>query len=178
MIVIPLTKGKVSQLDDQDADLAEVKWCWSACGYAVRTDRQKRVYLHRIVLARMLGRELVAGECCDHINQNSLDNSRVNLRIATKAQNQQNQWTRSDNKSGVRGVSWDKRSGRWRVEIGVHGKTLLVGRFVDFNEAVAVRHAAELKYFGEFSPLSRLSTTAIQHTANDPARREKVQAND
>ncbi|MGU0171669.1 HNH endonuclease [Escherichia coli] len=44
----------------------------------------------------------------DHINMIRSDNRIVNLRAATRAQNGQNSKTRSDNASGVKGVSWTK----------------------------------------------------------------------
>jgi hypothetical protein len=48
--------------------------------------------------------------------------------------------------SGVIGINWDKRDWRWTVSIGVNKKTIRIGSFKDFEEAVSVRRSAEVKY--------------------------------
>jgi len=53
----------------------------------------------------------------------------------------------TNNTSGVRGVSWDKESQKWRVSIGFQGKTINLGRFESYEDAVAARKAAEDKYY-------------------------------
>lgn len=53
---------------------------------------------------------------------------------------------RETNKSGVTGVSWYKRSGKWRAQIIVDGRALHLGLFDSFDEAVAVRKAANEKF--------------------------------
>lgn len=54
------------------------------------------------------------------------------------------------NTTGVRGVSYDKRSGRYRARLKFRGKLLNFGSFTKFEDAVAARKAAELEYFGAF----------------------------
>lgn len=54
---------------------------------------------------------------------------------------------RKDNKSGVRGVSWDKSRNRWKVDICVGGKKIALGRFKTLSEATHVRKEAEEIYF-------------------------------
>ena len=53
-----------------------------------------------------------------------------------------------NNKSGVTGVAWDKRVGKWSANIIFRKKHIFLGYFADFNAAVAARKAAEEKYFG------------------------------
>ncbi len=54
------------------------------------------------------------------------------------------------NTSGVTGVTYDKRSGRWRAQIGFKGQKIKLGYFYRFEDAVKARQRAEEKYFGTF----------------------------
>lgn len=54
------------------------------------------------------------------------------------------------NKSGVVGVNWDKSRNLWQASIRFKGKKYNLGRFADFDDAVAARQAAEKEIFGEF----------------------------
>ena len=58
---------------------------------------------------------------------------------------------RRNNTSGVKGVNFDKRLQQWRSRIGVNKKTIELGYFDKFEDAVKARKEAEEKYFGEFS---------------------------
>lgn len=75
----------------------------------------------------------------DHINRNTLDNRKTNLRNVTTFVNNLN---KSNNTSGCVGVTWDKSKRKWKVTI----KNKFVGRFDDFHEAVRVRKEAETRY--------------------------------
>lgn len=86
----------------------------------------------------------------DHINGIRTDNRFSNLREATRQENLRNTSLRSDNSSGVKGVSWDKHRSRWRSYIIVNGKQKALGYFHSKGEAAQARKDAELKEFGEF----------------------------
>lgn len=60
-----------------------------------------------------------------------------------------NQRTRSTNVSGRTGVNLRKDDGLWYVSIGVSGKTIYLGRFKDFYDAVKARESAEILYYGK-----------------------------
>lgn len=112
----------------------------------------KRTYLtHRLAWLVMTGSWPGAGMEIDHINGHRADNRWCNLRVATKSQNKRNTRPQSNCKSGVRGVS-RVDSGKWEANIKAEGRFIKLGRFVDFEDAVRARRAAETKYFGEFSP--------------------------
>ena len=57
----------------------------------------------------------------------------------------------SDNTSGVTGVSWDKSKNNWIAHIQSNNKSIYIGRYSDFDEAVKMRKEAEKIYFGEYS---------------------------
>lgn len=54
------------------------------------------------------------------------------------------------NKSGVKGVCWDKSKRRWEASIGFKGKKIKLGRFKNIEDAKKAREEAEKKYFTPF----------------------------
>jgi len=66
-------------------------------------------------------------------------------------QNAQNRGLRSDNKSGLRGVSWDKKTGRWRAQISIDRKVTYLGSFTSPEKAYERYCEASRKHFGEFA---------------------------
>lgn len=85
----------------------------------------------------------IDAEQVDHIDGDRSNNKISNLRAVTHQQNQQNMKRSTRNTSGVTGVSWNTGKSRWDAKISVNGKTVLIGRFTDFNEAVAARKERE-----------------------------------
>lgn len=89
----------------------------------------------------------------DHKDRDSSNDRWVNLRPATCTQNNQNVGIRKDNRTGVRGVMRDERRGTYFARIRVNGEPVYLGSSFDLQAAAAMRLAAEIKHFGEFSPL-------------------------
>lgn len=87
----------------------------------------------------------------DHINGNRSDNRISNLRVATLSENQHNQGMRSDNKSGIKGVSWDDKSKFWRAQIKKNGHLIRIGSFRDLNEARIAMEKARIELHGDFA---------------------------
>lgn len=87
----------------------------------------------------------------DHINGVRDDNRWSNLRLASQEENSANQGLRSNNTSGVKGVSWDKKSKSWVVHITVSRKQMWIGSSRSKDEAIAMRRAAEAQYQGAFA---------------------------
>ena len=87
----------------------------------------------------------------DHINGLKYDNRKSNLRICTYSDNSKNQKKRSNNTSGVTGVSWCEKDSCWVAQICVNGRTMYLGGFQEKSDAIKVRKKAEEKYFGEYS---------------------------
>lgn len=112
----------------------------------------KRLYrAHRIAWFYMTGE--MPKFNIDHRNGNTTDNSWVNLRDCTQSQNIQNGSIRSDNTSGVRGVTVDNTRGKFVAALRLNGKKYCIGRFDSLSDATEARVAAELRLHGEFSPL-------------------------
>ncbi len=155
---IPLTQGKVALVDDCDYEyLSQWKWYTLQCGnvaYAVRTARQGRQ--HRVTMHReILHRAGFVFKFVDHINHNGLDNRRCNLRPATVSQNNQNRRPRQrNNKSGAKGVWWDRCGQMWYARVRSRGK-VVANQFKDFDEAVAWRDQKAKELHGEFAVLNR-----------------------
>ena len=109
----------------------------------------KRYLAHRLAFLKMTG--VMPDDQVDHINGVRDDNRWPNLRPATNAENGRNRRTQTTNTSGVPGVGWYARLGKWQAYIRVNYKHIHLGLFTEFEDAVAARRAAEVKYFGEFS---------------------------
>lgn len=90
----------------------------------------------------------------DHINNNPLDNRKSNLRIVTVHQNSMNCSSNKNSTSKYIGVSFDKKSKKWRSHIRPNGKQIHLGTFSDEIEAAKVRDTATKKYFGENGKLN------------------------
>lgn len=158
-IQIPLTKGQVALIDPIDADLAIHKWQadkakeygYYAFRYPGSRNRRVWMYMHRVIMERILGRPLTRDEHVDHADGNRLNNTRANLRIATRQQNIWNSRRPRTNRSGYKGVYWDKREQKWTAAFGLNGKHIHLGRFATAEEAHAAYLAAAQKYAGEFA---------------------------
>ena len=71
----------------------------------------------------------------DHIDRNTLNNSRKNLRVLTRAQNRQNIRAFRHSPTGIRGVYWNKLTNKWEVTVTVDGIKNRIGMFTDLKEA-------------------------------------------
>lgn len=74
----------------------------------------------------------------DHINTIKTDNRISNLREATNQQNQYNRGLQSNNKSGLKGVSWNKAQKKWLARIRADKKLFHLG---SFNKKEDAHHA-------------------------------------
>jgi hypothetical protein len=83
----------------------------------------------------------------DHLNHDPADNSWANLRDVDHLENMRNKAVHSNNTSGATGVSWIKRTKKWRASISTTDrKSIHGGYFDDFEEAVARRKELEAQY--------------------------------
>ena len=136
------------------------------CGYArvsatAGIDKtSSSVGLHRLIV------NAPEGMLVDHINRNSLDNRRLNLRLCTMSQNKANSEGRSCRTVPYKGLRFDKRrkTNKWLARIGVNGKIRNLGSFPTAELAAIAYNVAAVEEFGGFACLNVIlpSTSQLQ----------------
>jgi hypothetical protein len=106
--------------------------------------------LHRVIWKMMIGNDPMDHQI-DHIDGDGLNNRWSNLRAASHAENARNSRFSRRNSSGVKGICWEKRVGKWRAGIGSEGRFLFLGHFNDLEVAAAVVRAARIQHHGKFA---------------------------
>jgi hypothetical protein len=115
---------------------------WYVCGnFKVGKGKYKQVKLHRYIM------DTPKDMLTDHINGNTFDNRRHNLRNVTHKENNQNhQGLVSSNTSGYAGVTWYERDKKWQAQISLDDKMKLIGRFDTKEAAYEAYKAAKGEY--------------------------------
>lgn len=90
----------------------------------------------------------------DHINLDTLDNRRCNIRYCTHQQNQMNQPLQCNNTSGVSGVSYYPPRKKYRARIKICQKDIHLGYYDTFEDAVMARNIALICMFGQYGRLN------------------------
>jgi len=150
---IPLTQGRFALVDAEDFETVEpMSWHYTAQGYAgTNTGGRKHhrsVLMHRFLLD-IHDRFVYA----DHINHDTLDNRRSNLRVVTPGESMRN--TRSARgTSAYKGVHWHKGAGKWRAMIQIDRKSRHIGYFDTETEAAAAYDEKARELFGEYAWLN------------------------
>lgn len=137
------SKGEPFYVDLEDFDkVKDICWYIDKDGYC---RNRNGVLLHRLIMSPS------NDDVVDHINHNKRNNRKNNLRTTTQQQNSMNAQISKNNTSGVTGVSWYKKYSKWVAYIRSGGRTINLGYFENYNDAVKARKEAEDKYFGEYS---------------------------
>lgn len=103
----------------------------------------KYYYAHRLAMF------YISGSCppqVDHINGDTLDNSKSNLRPTTAFGNMKNMKRTRANTSGFTGVHFYKRDKKWEAKIHVNGRSIILGRFLELEDAIKARKKANIEY--------------------------------
>lgn len=153
---IQLTKGKYALVDDEDYEnLVKYKWHAVNGKYAARSvwngTKRKMVLMHREVLGNPEGLDV------DHINMNTFDNRKGNLRAVTHQYN-------CFNRPAVGGHSRFKgviksSNGKWSSRISVGGKDINLGTYETEEDAAKAYNVGALQYVGDVAMLNPVDHT-------------------
>ncbi len=155
---IKLTQGKVAIVDDADYEfLSKFKWYalkptgnknfYAARGnYDKITKKRSIQYMHKVLLETT--------DYVDHINRNSLDNRRCNLRSATPSQSRMNSTPKGS--SEYMGVSWSKSNCKWYAHCTYGGKRQYLGSFNQEIQAARAYDRFVKNIYGEFANLNNV----------------------
>lgn len=142
---VPLNDGHFAIVDDEDYEvLSRFKW------HVVKDDKGKYLYaitkirMHRFVL------NVPSGMFVDHINGDTLDNRKSNLRICTNAENQQNTKSRGGS-SRYKGVSYQRKTGKWMAAFIANKVHYYCGLFNNEEDAALAVDKKRAEVMGHFA---------------------------
>lgn len=160
MKLLKLTRGKLAMVDDADFErLFECKWqarfnrgTWYAyrCVYVKRVATRKHGYYNLSLQEAVMGNR--PGWFIDHRDKNPLNNTRQNLRFATRVQNNANRGPMGALR--LKGVT--RRKNKYRARICADGKSTNLGTFWTAIEAARAYDKAALALWGEFASLNNV----------------------
>lgn len=160
MKTIELSQNQKALVDDEDfLYLSTNKWSalyskGTRSYYAVRSvkvnNKWTTIAMHRIIM------NSEKGALVDHINHNTLDNRKENLRVCNALQNAQNRNINNSNKTGHKGVSFHKRDRVFYAYIKYNHKRKHLGSFKDVKEAALAYNKAAKELFGEFANFNKI----------------------
>jgi len=159
---IPVGRDHFAMIDDEDLErVSKYKWRSGGNTYvskaghkttyiyarAVHPKTKKVVHLSRLILNARKGRIV------DHINGDTLDNRKANLRTCTIAQNIRNQKKHNGGKhSHYKGVT--KMNGNWIAQIVFERRVNYLGKFGTEQDAARAYNEAAQKLYGRFARLN------------------------
>jgi len=153
-------EGKYAIVDNDDFEkVSRLSW-WYSKGYACHTQHikvddngkqiQKTIWMHRLIAGTP------DGLFTDHINTDRLDNRKSNLRVVTLAQNNCNLPLRKTNKSGFKGVYWDKTRSKWFAYIRHNKVMYALGRYDNKIDAALAYNRSAIKLHKEYARLNNV----------------------
>lgn len=162
-VQVPLSQGMFAIIDEADADIV-LSFSW----FASRSKGARKFYAICRTPARMRGEvrtsqiamhRLILGFpelSVDHRDGNTLNNTRANLRTATRSEQQRNRESAAGSSSQYKGVSRERTSkpSPWRASIYLNGRHVSLGRFKTEEEAALAYDRAAAAAHGEFARLN------------------------
>lgn len=127
----------------------EAGWVDESSGYKRISIYGATKYAH-VVAWELFHGEIPNGQV-DHINGDKTDNRIANLRECSPAQNAQNRKNRVDNKSGVKGASWNASRRKWCARVTVNKKVFFLGFFSNITDAEKEIAKFRDRHHGEFA---------------------------
>jgi len=111
--------------------------------------RNKSILLHRMIMNCLDNKKVI-----DHIDNNALNNRRINMRIVEESNNLTNRKSKnSNNTSGYRNVSWGKNYKKWIVQLQINGKNKVLKYFAEDQLEEAHIYAEKMRgdIYGEYA---------------------------
>ena len=156
MKLIKLTQGKFAKVDDEDFEYIN-QWKWHAqkdrngyyaCRGVFNGKNMSKVMMHRIINKTPLG--LVT----DHIDHDTLNNQKNNLRSCTQAQNTANK-SKHKKKTSSKYLGVCLIDGKyWTAALFHNGKRKHIGSFKTEEQAAKAYDMVAIEIFGEFANLN------------------------
>lgn len=151
MIVFASNTNNPFLIDLDDYDKIS-KFCWYETNHKYLMTRisetRKQILLHRFIIFG----DTISDKQVDHINRNTYDCRKSNLRECLPIENSRNKGISTLNTSGFTGVSFSKQYNKWRAFVTINKKYISLGYYNTKEEAIKARLNGELEYYGEFSP--------------------------
>lgn len=162
---VKLTLGQIALIDNDDFEnLSRFRWCAKlakvlangqkkyiavTANYQPFLKQNKPIKMHRLIM------KCPPGLTVDHIDGNTLNNRKSNLRIATLSENNKNKRSLIKPRSGLKGVYAVANSvRRWRSQIMSERKLFYLGTFATKEEAVLAYNGAAKVHHQKFANFS------------------------
>ena len=128
--------------------------------------KSERIYFHRLIMGNPEGQ-------VDHISGDSSDNRKSNLRLVSIQENMMNLQKKSTNTSGIRGVSYDSKRNKWKVDFTINKTRIYLKGYSSIEEATYLRYLCETHFLKEYRNTSNdeLIFTYI-NSLNDAIKRD------
>jgi hypothetical protein len=138
--------------DDIYFELNKFRWSFSN-GYVARRDGDTNMYIHRHVMGAK------NGDCSiiDHINNNPLDNRKVNLRVSDSSLNNHNRKKLTKTTSVYHGVSFDKQREKYVAQVAKDGINYWLGRFKNELDAARAYNEKAIELYEEYAKLNKIN---------------------
>lgn len=146
---------RYAMVDEGDYEwLSKWRWFFTKGGYVVRAAKKsdigcaltrKHVRMHR----EIVGEDIAFGLDVDHVDGNPLNNTRRNLRVATKAENGRNR--KGHGPSGFKGVYLRSDTGKFAAQIKVNRKAVSLGSYTTPERAHQAYCKAADRLHGDFA---------------------------
>lgn len=158
MKLIPVHGGHFTQVDDDDFEwLSSFTWHTMKGHntiYAATNMKRDGGGYSTAVMHRMVNRT-PRGLHTDHIDGDGLNNTKANLRTATRTENARNRAPNRTGTSKAKGVHWNKRKQRWVASIRVNKNLMFLGLHKSEQAAAAAYAEAAAHHFGEFARITK-----------------------
>jgi len=155
---IPLTQNKYAIVDDEDYEFLS-KWKWhankSGKNYYARRNLNLSSGTRTCLEMHRQINNTPPGQITDHINRDSLDNRKCNLRTVCRSRNIQNS-SEKIGVSGLRGVSWNIANNKWAARICYKAKREFLGLFDNKEDAAIAYNEASRKIYGNGGFINKL----------------------